>query len=131
MTGRHYTIEIYPFNYGEYLRAKNSSGGLIYEFLVAGGFPEVVVKNLDGKLYLRNLIDATIYKDIILRHTIGMPSRVSLLSNHFLANITGHYTVNSLKNILEFSSFASIDKYISYLEDTFLVISLMRFSYKY
>lgn len=131
LTGRHFTIGIYPFNYGEYLRAKNAKGGLIQNFLVDGGFPEVTVKNLDGKLYVKSLIDATIYKDIILRHTIGMPSRVSLLSSHFLTNVTGHYTINSLKNILEFSSFASIDRYISYLEDAFLVVSLMRFSYKY
>jgi len=131
LTGRHYKVWVYPFSYKEFLQAKNLTGGVVSDYLINGGFPEVVTKNLDGKIYLKNLVDATIFKDIILRHKIGMPSRISLLASHFLANVTGHYTINSLKNILEFSSFASIDKYISYLEDSFLVISLMRFSFKY
>ncbi|MDO8515356.1 MAG: ATP-binding protein [bacterium] len=131
LTGRHFTIEIYPFSYSEFLRAKNLSGGATNEFMALGGFPEVVTKDIDSKYYLKSLIDSTILKDIVLRHIVGMPSRISLLANHFFANITGHYTINSLKNLLEFSSFASIDKYISYLEETFLLISLMRFSYKY
>src|SRR3989344_5893680 len=85
LTGRHMPIEILPFDFNEFLRAKKFQISeeysalpqqrgellnLMENYLVNGGFPEVAVNNIDPKDYLEVLFDALVFKDVVKRHRV-------------------------------------------------------------
>jgi len=145
LTGRHMPIEILPFNFNEFMRAKNFTvhpeyGSLpeykgrllklIEEYLVSGGFPDVVIKNMDPRDYLEVLFDALLFKDVIKRHRVKFSTQVSKLGTHLINNFSSLYTVNKIQKILNFKSVTTTDKYINYLEEAYLIFSLHQYSYK-
>jgi len=94
LTGRHMPIEILPFDFSEFLRAKNfqidpeyaslpaQQGALLNlmdEYLINGGFPEVAVSNLDPKDYLEVLFDALLFKDVVKRHKVKFATQIGNL----------------------------------------------------
>ncbi|MBC8491538.1 MAG: ATP-binding protein [Candidatus Marinimicrobia bacterium] len=52
------------------------------------------------------------------------------LSNYLLANYTNLYSCNQLKKDLNFNSVATVQKFIGYLEEPYLFLSLTRFTAK-
>lgn len=94
LTGRHIPIEILPFDFKEFLRAKNfqldseyhalpqKHGELLHlmnEYLLNGGFPEVVVNNFGAKDYLEVLFDSIILKDVVKRHKVRFAAKKEIL----------------------------------------------------
>lgn len=145
LTGRHMPIEILPFNFSEFLRAKKfqinpeyaslpeQRGALLNlmdEYLINGGFPEVVVSNLDSKDYLEVLFDASLFKDVVKRHKVKFSTQIGNLGAHLLNNFTNLYTVRKLLKILNLKSATTTEKYIDYLEEAYLLFSLLRYSPK-
>ncbi|MCL4392572.1 ATP-binding protein [Patescibacteria group bacterium] len=145
LTGRHMPIELLPFNFKEFLRAKNfeidpeykslpqKHGellNLMNQYLLNGGFPEVVVSNLNPDDYLEVLFDSLLFKDVVKRHNVKFSAQISNLSSHLVNNFASPYSLNKLKNVLSFKSVNTTDKYISYLEEAYLVFSLLRYSPK-
>jgi len=94
-----------------------------------GGFPEIWTKEL-GEDYLRTLFDAIIYKDVVKRWNVKYPNKIEDLGRYLLAISPAKYTISKLKRILEFRSKTTLEKYIKYLEEAYLIFSLERFSYK-
>lgn len=129
LTGRHIPIEIMPFNYAEFLRAKNNSG-MIEDYLINGGYPEVVVKNLDPKEYLDVLYDSLLFKDIVKRHKVRFGEDLDKLSTYLISNFANLYSSRRLKNILNFKSDKTIGTYVDYLKEAYLLFSLNCFSAK-
>ena len=145
LTGRHMPIEILPFNFEEFLRAKkfdtnseykllpNNHGellNLMENYLVNGGFPEVVVNNVDPKDYLGVLFDALLFKDVVKRHKVKFSTQVGNLAAHMVNNFSKLYTVRKIMEILNLKSTTTIEKYINYLEEAYLIFSLLRYSPK-
>lgn len=144
LTGRHMPIEILPFNFTEFMRAKNFTihpeyGSLpeykgrllklVEEYMTNGGFPDVVIKNMDPKDYLEVLFDALLFKDVIKRHRVKFSTQVANLGTHLINNFSSLYTVNKILKILNFKSATTTEKYVSYLEEAYLVFSLLRYSH--
>ena len=145
LTGRHMPIEILPFDFKEFLNANefkaDLSGYLLPEkqgellklmdkYLRSGGFPEVVVDNLDARDYLDVLLDSLLFKDVIKRHRVKFSTQISNLSVHLINNFASLYTLNKLKKTLNLKSVTTIEKYISYLQESYLLFSLSLFSLK-
>jgi uncharacterized protein len=145
LTGRHIPIEILPFDFKEFLRAKNfridaeynllpqKHGELLKlmdEYLVSGGFPEVVVTNLDSKDYLGVLFDSLLFKDVVKRHRIKFSSQLGNLGSHLINNFASFYSLRKLQDILGLKSVATTEKYVKYLEEAYLIFSLLRYSPK-
>ncbi len=145
LTGRHMPIEILPFDFNEFLKAKKfeihpeygalpqNRGellNLMENYLTNGGFPEVVVNNVDPKDYLGVLFDALLFKDVIKRHRVKFSTQVSNLGAHLVNNFANLYTIRKLQEALNLKSTTTIDKYIKYLEEAYLVFSLERYSPK-
>lgn len=145
LTGRHIPIEILPFDFKEYLNAKkfnlNSEYAtlpkaqadfmrLLEEYLIHGGFPEIVTTNIDANSYLKILFDSVLLKDVVKRHKVKYAEQIMKLSNYLLNNFASVYSLDRLKNILEFKSATTLEKFISYLEDAYLLIPLQRYSPK-
>lgn len=145
LTGRHVPIDIFPFNFREFLLAKNSSFSkdelvlpevkgkllnLLDTYLIKGGFPEIVVENIEPDIYLNPLFDSVILKDIIKRYNIRFSQKLTEIARYLLSNFTSELSFNKLKNILSINSVHTIQNYLYYLEETFLFFMLERYSRK-
>lgn len=115
LTGRHMPIEILPFDFKEFLRAKKFEVdpeygslpqkrgellNLMENYLVNGGFPEVVVSNLNSKDYLEVLFDSLLFKDVVKRHRVKFSAQIANLGAHLINNFASLYTVRKLLEIL-------------------------------
>lgn len=145
LTGRHISIEVFPFSFREFLTAKNyniekefvnvpeNKGRILNyldEYIKSGGYPEVVVKNLDPKEYLETLFDAVLFKDIVKRYKVRFAQKLYDLAVYLASNFSGEFSFTKLKNILEFNSTKTLQDYFGYLQETYLFFSLNRFSFK-
>lgn len=145
LTGRHIPLEILPFSFKEFLRAKNFifdkaslvlpeyKGQLLhylYSYLKNGGFPELVVKNLEPLGYLDTLLDSLLFKDIVQRHKLRLSEKIYDLELYFLNNFASQFSYRKIANILGFTSVATLEKFVKYLEEAYLVCVLSRCSYK-
>ena len=138
-------IEILPFDFNEFLRAKKfqidadysalpqkraERLNLMESYLRSGGFPEVVVSNLDPKDYLEVLFDALLFKDVVKRHKVKFSTQIGNLGAHLINNFASLYTVRKLLEVLNLRSASTTEKYIKYLEEAYLIFSLLRYSPK-
>ena len=136
LTGRHFQINIFPFSFKEYLELedKELTSSEIKEklstYLVSGGFPEPLVKDVEVKDYLSMLFNSIVYKDIVKRYKIRNVKEIEDLAYYLISNVANEYSFNSLTKISNIKSSHTIRKYISYLEESFILFSLSRFSYK-
>lgn len=144
LTGRHYSLEILPFSFKEFLVAKNfpttvgfslrENEGLILnylkEFFQTGGYPEVVVDKIEMEKYLSSLLDATLFRDIVGRYNIRFPKMVESISYFLLNNVSSELSLRKLTNILKLRSVTTVEKYLEFLRETYLFFTLNRYSYK-
>lgn len=145
LTGRHWPIEILPFDFKEFLRAKNynlnsqsefSTGQnneiikLLEQYMMFGGYPEVVIKNQRPRGYLDVLFDALLFKDVIKRHKVRFSEQIDQLGSYLINNVSGQYSSRKLANILKFKSDVTLDRYLNYLTEAYVIFSLSSFSAK-
>jgi len=145
LTGRHIPIEILPFDFQEFLRAKNfkldsdyislpqKQGAflkLMDNYLVNGGFPEIVVNNLDANDYLQVLFDSLLFRDVVSRYKIRFPEQIGILGSYLLNNFSSLYSLTKLRNILGFKSITTVEKYIKFLDEAYLLFTLFLYSQK-
>ncbi|MCX6250342.1 MAG: ATP-binding protein [Bacteroidetes bacterium] len=101
-----------------------------FEYITKGGFPEVWVKNYDPGEYLMALFDSIILKDIVKRYHVRFSNALTDLAQILITNITGEFSCTSIQKLAGFNSIHTVVKYLSYLEEAFLLFSIPRFSYK-
>jgi uncharacterized protein len=144
LTGRFINIYVYPFSFKEYLayfqtdisRAdilEQDKGVLLNKlnnYISNGGFPEVVINPAISKNYLSALFDSVLFKDILKRFKIRQTQQLYDLANFLLANYCNLYSFNQLKNDLNFSSVVTTQKFVRYLEEPYLFLSLTRLDKK-
>ena len=145
LTGRHIPIEILPFNFSEILKAKQyevtpdklslpdeKAKLLEYmtQYMTSGGYPEVVTKGVDPRGYLDVLFDAVLFKDVVKRHKVRFSEQIASLGSYLINNVSGQYGTKKLANILEFKSQVTLEKYLGYLTEAYLIFPLIRHSTK-
>ncbi len=136
LTGRHLSILILPFSFKEYLRLekKEQTSAEIREklsqYLLDGGYPEPLVKNLDRREYISSLFNAIVYKDIVKRYKIRNPSEIENLAFYLISNIAQEYSYRSLTKNCGIKSSHTIEKYTGYLEEAFVFFTINKFAYK-
>lgn len=142
LTGRHMAIELFPFSFKEYMRfsgfvfkdsyTEEEKGTLLNgakKYLESGGFPEVIVKGYDAS-YLQSLFDSIILKDVVKRYNIKYSDELYNLAKYFVSEFSREVSFTRLKNALNFGSVHTVQNYAGYLEETYLVFSIKRFSFK-
>ena len=145
LTGRHFAYELFPFTFIEFLDSKEGSisknefndpetkGKILNylnEYLLHGGFPEIVVKNYEPKQYLSTLLDSILLKDIVKRHNVRFSQKIEDLFTYLVSNFSSEFSFTRLKNILGFNSTHTLQNYLQYLNETYLIFSLNRYSNK-
>jgi uncharacterized protein len=133
LTGRNIIFEILPLDFEDYLFFKNINisksdehltQGYFEQFMKTGGIPEYVLSHND--LYLKELVDDIIYKDIAAANNIR---DIQLIKDYFLllmerAGKTP--SLNKIASILGISPDTS-KRYMELFADTFIIHQLSRF----
>ena len=136
LTGRHSSLVMFPFSFGEYLAAAGDQKTEIEKrqalevYAEQGGYPEPLLKKIDRHDYLRTLLQSTLYKDIIKRFKIRSIQGIDDLSLYLMSNMAREYSLNALSGVTRCRSVHTVDKYIRYLQEAYLVFPLKRFSFK-
>ena len=146
LTGRHLALPLLPFSFREYLDAKTASppaapapapaltqtetAELCRAYATGGGFPEPVLKNLSRDAYLKTLLHAVLFKDIVGRHRIRATRALEDMVTFLLSNTGSEYSYATLATLLGSRSDNTVRKYLGYLEQTYLLFSVPRFSWK-
>ncbi len=142
LTGRHLSMEIYPFSFREYLTAINFDKDLettkghallkheLENYVFNGGFPEIIVEKENPKIYLRELYRKIVDRDIISRHNIAYRKTFKEISLSLLSNPGRTVSYNKLKKQFNLGSEHTTKNYLSYLEEAYLLLPLSKFSYK-
>lgn len=144
LTGRYLEHQILPFSFREFLEAKKidvsrvmqeqQDQGLLLknldEFFLSGGFPEIVVDGMNPSPYLKTLYESVLLKDIVRRYNVRYVRQLSDLGHYLMTNHCSHITYSSLMKFLSFKSVHTIQKYMDYLDRSFLLFQLNRFSPK-
>lgn len=144
LSGRYLEIRLYPFSAGEYLRflavplseetetpefvaRLNSS---ISKYMEYGGYPEIVGTEQVAAGYLSGLYDSIIVKDIVRRYKIRKVDDLYGVADRMLSNFTNPFSASSVRDELEMPSTTTVQKYLAYLQNTYLFQYLPRFSNK-
>ncbi|MGB9729936.1 MAG: ATP-binding protein [Thermoprotei archaeon] len=142
LTGRHIPIEIFPFSFREYLRSVGFSESLettrgkslikheLMNYMMTGGFPEIVVEKENPKIYLRQLYNDIIEKDIIIRYNIAYKTTFREIALTVLSNFGRYVTFNSIKRQFGLKSDHTAKNYLSYLNESYLIFFINKLSFK-
>ncbi len=136
LTGRHFQIIVFPFSFKEYIDFNKQTlttseiKGKLDDYIIYGGYPEPLIKKIGYKEYLTTLINSILFKDIVKRYKVRYAQSMSDLLEQLISNIANEYSYNSLSKISKIKSTHTIEKYLKYLEESFIFFSVRRFSYK-
>ncbi len=136
LTGRHMLINIFPFSFAEFLRMDSNPTQLtsqeiktkLFDYLTYGGYPEPWLKKIDHKEYLTTLFNSIIYKDIVKRFNIRLISTIENLAVYMISNVAKEFSYNTLRRITGCKSVHTVEKYLRYLEESFIFFRIHRFS---
>ncbi len=130
-------IHLYPLSYDEfYSYVGGSKTEAIYEYMQYGGMPLAVTKNeAEKKEYLKNLFETTYFRDIVERNKIKKGSSLDELCNIISAStgelINAEKIANTYRSVKhETIDVATVDKYIGFFADAFLVKEARRYDLK-
>ena len=129
LTGRNIQIELFPFSYNEYLMFLQLENNLtsFNLYLEDGGFPEYLKSK--HKEQLQQLFKDIVYRDIIVRHGIRQAKTLIDIALFLIANVGKEYSLNGIKNTFGVGSANSVADYIHWLEDSYVLFSMPRFSW--
>lgn len=139
LRGRSLAIEIWPYSFNEFIRAKKISFDrslydkktqdkltqLFHHYLAEGGFPEIVSFDPDVKQkILQDYLDVVIFRDIIERHNIKNPTLIKHMILSMIHNVGKPFAVNKLYNDFKTRGHQIgkdvLYEYVDYIEDAYL-----------
>lgn len=142
LTGRFLRYELFPLSFSEFLRfkgfivdensvhstkARSKIHNLFSSYLKDGGIFEFYKF---GREFLRGLFSSIIMKDIIGRYDIKYPIVLEELALLLINQFSSKVSVNKMTKYFKVKSPHTIKEYIRYLENTFLIFTINKFSCK-
>lgn len=140
LTGRYNEIKLFPFSFAEYCeynklntsdittKAEAERKSAFMDYINNGGFPEVQkIRNKRG--YVESLIEAILQKDIQKRFKIRNVESLRKIVHHLISNACQEVNYDEMAKLLGLSD-KTIQKYVSYLQQAFLVQILSKHSFK-
>ncbi len=128
LTGRHLSMEMFPFSYSEFITFKNlpDNSDSVLKYLTIGGMPEYVKHELSA--ILQSLIDDILVRDIAVRHAIKDVMSLKQLTVYLLSNIGVPVSASKLVGLFGLKAPSTILEYFSYLSDAYVVEFVPQFS---
>lgn len=142
LTGRHNKIELFPFSFLEFCMLRNidtsydttKERGLLRssfdEYIKSGGFPEIINTSSNAKSYINTLVNSILDNDIVNRYRIKYAAEFEKLAKHVLNIVPAKINAKEMQNMFSFGSSHTVENYISYLENAYLISTISKFSYK-
>ncbi|MCD4815247.1 MAG: ATP-binding protein, partial [Methanosarcinales archaeon] len=146
MRGRSLTYNVYPFSFAEVLKAGKfeyeeylssaQMGEIIQkleDYVRYGGFPETVRYREEWDRILSEIVDVTIFRDIVERYDVKNIKMLKLFLNAIFNS--KEFSIHKFYNFLKSQGYKvsknTLYTYFGYFEDSFIVFPLKRFSYSY
>jgi len=129
LTGRHLSMELFPFSYNEYIHFKglNKGENSILAYLRDGGIPEYLKS--EAPIVLNGLVDDILIRDIAVRHSIRDIMSLRQLTAFLITNIGNMISANKLIGMFEIKSPSTFLEYFSFLKDAYLLEFVPIFSH--
>ena len=131
LTGRHVDSVLYPFSYTEYcgIRGVATSAETFNDYLTTGGFP-AYIRWQDERLF-NELANDILYRDILVRYNIRDEKPIKNLLLFVIANIGNRKSATRLVDIIGVKTTNTVVDYLTYLENSYLIQLVPKFSYSY
>ena len=125
MTGRVWMFWLYPLTASELISAYGSAkeGGALENRLVYGSYPDVVTHPKLAEEIISNLSEENLYKDIINLSEIIKTDGLRKILQALAFQIGSQVSINELANLVKLDN-KTVDKYISLLEQAFIIFRL-------
>jgi len=147
LRGRSLRIKVYPFSFREILKANGIKAGKFYstyenakinklvrEYLHWGGYPEVILNPHLRAEILKEIIDMTIYRDIVERWKVENLKALRLLLKMlaFSSHLSASRAYRNLKSLGIGVGKATVANYLEYFSDSMVLYPLKPYvkSYK-
>lgn len=129
LTGRHLSMELFPFSYSEFIRFKELENGesAVKDYLKAGGIPEYIKSGIPA--VLNTLVDDILLRDIAVRHSIRDIASLRQLTAYLITNVGNLVSANKLVGMFDIKSPATFLEYFSFLKDAYLLEFIHIFSH--
>lgn len=139
LSGRYIGIKMMPFTFKEYLQLKKEKNEVIdvdkafMEYVEWGCMPQIFNTNSveERKLYLRDLYNSVILKDIVERNSIKDINLLNRVVQFLMENIGGIISSNSVTNYLKNEKIQTtpdtILNYIEYITNSLIINKVNRY----
>jgi len=129
LTGRHLRHELFPFSFQEFLVFKKLkyTVAAFEKYMELGGFPEYLRDS--NPEVLQTLLRDIVLRDIAIRYGIKNSKILMDLTLYLISNIGKEISYNNLKKTFNIGSANSVSDYLTWLEDTYVLFYLPRFSW--
>lgn len=128
LTGRNLAFRIVPLSFTEFLKFSKEKS--VENYLLFGGFPEVVLENSEDKklLLLQQYFEDIIHKDVIDRYSIRNAKQLIEIARYLVSTAGSKVSINRLSKIFGLSK-ESISIYLNHMIDAYLLHEVTYFSY--
>lgn len=125
LVGRYVSIKMMPFTFKEYLLLQEQNGiksnldEAFLEYVEWGGMPQIYnTTNLEErKMYLTDLYNTAILKDIVERHSIKNVNLLNRIIQFIMENIGGIVSAKSITDFLNHEKIkTSVDTVLNYID---------------
>lgn len=140
LAGRYISIKMMPFTFSEYLELQKSQQKIknkeeaFLEYVEWGGMPQIYNSTSiqERKMYLRDLYNTVILKDIVERNSIKDVNLLNRVIQFMMENIGGVISANSITKFLKSdnvtTSVDTILNYIKYINNSMIVDKASRYN---
>lgn len=141
LTGRHATIELYPFSFLEFCAYKEidiatlstQSEGLrrsaFDDYMKQGGFPELLAGN-HNRRYVSDLVDDILERDIKKRYNLRYFAVFERFAHHLMNIAPTIPSPGDLAESFGIRSVTTVKNYIKHLSTAYLLLELCKYSPK-
>lgn len=140
LAGRYISIKMMPFTFSEYMELQKSQGifkdkdEAFLEYIEWGGMPKIynTTSIQERKMYLRDLYNTVILKDIVERNTIKDVNLLNRVIQFMMENIGGVISANSITKFLKSdnvkTSLDTVLNYVGYISNSMIVSKASRYN---
>ena len=145
LRGRSLSFPLFPFSFKEFLEVKGVEVSpilttkhkavvlnLLNQWLVNGGFPQVVLEKIQPALFFREYLNMVVYRDLVERFSIKNTEIIRFLMASVIQSFGKEFSLNRVFNQLKQRvkvSKNTVYDYFSHLKDVFFAFSLHKFDY--
>jgi predicted AAA+ superfamily ATPase len=131
LTGRKKTITLFPIAASEIIATNGTSyyQENLERLLITGCYPELftIPNSKDQEEYLRELVDAYLFRDILELDDVRNPKKIRDLITLLAFQIGHEVSLNELANNLNMHN-TTVARYLDLLEKSFVIINIRGFS---